>query len=207
MQFIRSFFRKGGTADLACMCLPTWNTSVFYLYIYINRIVCTSKYNFFFRSTAIRNKYKDKTDVFLEENIAIKEPFNLFKIWLNEAYETPEILEPNAMCLATASRLIALSIFYYSDKYRIRQWLFVWLELMFAKRERVVFFVFRFQRLDYILVCLSLRFSDGIPSARFVLLKEFNDDGFVFFTNYGSRKAQDIVSEMHVGNAMESKWN
>lgn len=38
----------------------------------------------------------------------VKEPLDLFKIWLNEAYETPEILEPNAMCLATASRLIVV---------------------------------------------------------------------------------------------------
>ena len=26
--------------------------------------------------------------------------------------------------------------------------------------------------------------SDGIPSARVVLLKSYNNDGFVFFTNY-----------------------
>lgn len=44
-------------------------------------------------------------DTFLEDNINIKEPFHLFNAWLNEAYDTPEIYEPNAMCLATASRL------------------------------------------------------------------------------------------------------
>ena len=34
--------------------------------------------------------------------------------------------------------------------------------------------------------------ADGQPSARIVLLKEYNHEGFVFFTNYGSSKAQDI---------------
>lgn len=32
----------------------------------------------------------------------------------------------------------------------------------------------------------------GRPSARAVLLKRWNDDGFVFFTNYGSRKAKEL---------------
>ena len=34
--------------------------------------------------------------------------------------------------------------------------------------------------------------AEGQPSARVVLLKELNDEGFVFFTNYGSRKGKDI---------------
>lgn len=33
----------------------------------------------------------------------------------------------------------------------------------------------------------------GQPSSRHVLLKELDDQGFVFFTNYGSRKAADIA--------------
>lgn len=32
----------------------------------------------------------------------------------------------------------------------------------------------------------------GIPSARFVLLKSFDTDGFVFFTNYNSEKAREL---------------
>ena len=35
---------------------------------------------------------------------------------------------------------------------------------------------------------------DGQPSSRMVLLKEFDDRGFVFFTNYTSRKSCDLVS-------------
>lgn len=34
--------------------------------------------------------------------------------------------------------------------------------------------------------------SDGVPSARMVLLKGFDENGFVFFTNYESRKGQQI---------------
>lgn len=34
--------------------------------------------------------------------------------------------------------------------------------------------------------------ADGKPQARMVLLKEVNDEGFVFFTNYASRKGQAI---------------
>ncbi|MDD2300671.1 MAG: pyridoxamine 5'-phosphate oxidase [Fermentimonas sp.] len=35
---------------------------------------------------------------------------------------------------------------------------------------------------------------DGKPSARVVLLKEFNHEGFVFFTNYNSRKGKELKS-------------
>lgn len=34
--------------------------------------------------------------------------------------------------------------------------------------------------------------SDGMPDLRTVLLKYFDDKGFVFYTNYGSRKAREI---------------
>merc|ERR1711976_988583 len=35
--------------------------------------------------------------------------------------------------------------------------------------------------------------KDGIPSCRMVLLKQYGENGFVFFTNYGSRKGQDLT--------------
>lgn len=34
--------------------------------------------------------------------------------------------------------------------------------------------------------------EDGFPNTRTVLLKKFDENGFVFFTNYGSQKAQEI---------------
>jgi pyridoxamine 5'-phosphate oxidase len=34
---------------------------------------------------------------------------------------------------------------------------------------------------------------DALPSARIVLLKEVNEKGFVFFTNYESYKAQQLA--------------
>ncbi len=34
--------------------------------------------------------------------------------------------------------------------------------------------------------------EDGLPSARMVLLKDFDQDGFVFYTNHSSRKGQAI---------------
>ena len=34
--------------------------------------------------------------------------------------------------------------------------------------------------------------SGGIPSARLVLLKQVDEDGFVFYTNYQSRKAREL---------------
>jgi pyridoxamine 5'-phosphate oxidase len=36
--------------------------------------------------------------------------------------------------------------------------------------------------------------EQGIPNARIVLLKGYDEQGFVFFTNYESRKAQEIAS-------------
>jgi pyridoxamine 5'-phosphate oxidase len=39
---------------------------------------------------------------------------------------------------------------------------------------------------------LATATKDGKPSARMVLLKQVNDDGFIFYTNYQSAKAREI---------------
>jgi pyridoxamine 5'-phosphate oxidase len=44
-------------------------------------------------------------------------------------------------------------------------------------------------------VNLATADAQGRPSARVVLLKGFDDAGFVFYTNYHSRKAQDLAAQ------------
>ncbi|MBU0601568.1 MAG: pyridoxamine 5'-phosphate oxidase [Gammaproteobacteria bacterium] len=39
--------------------------------------------------------------------------------------------------------------------------------------------------------------ADGRPSVRIVLLRGYGDDGFVFFTNYESRKGREIEANPH----------
>jgi len=39
--------------------------------------------------------------------------------------------------------------------------------------------------------------ADGKPSSRILLIKEFDARGFVWFTNYGSRKGQDLAANPH----------
>lgn len=39
---------------------------------------------------------------------------------------------------------------------------------------------------------------DGFPKARVVLLKRFNEDGFVFYTNYESEKGKAISANPHI---------
>ena len=40
--------------------------------------------------------------------------------------------------------------------------------------------------------------AQGRPSARIVLLKGFDESGFVFYTNYNSRKGQDLAAQPYV---------
>lgn len=40
---------------------------------------------------------------------------------------------------------------------------------------------------------LATATKDGKPSARIVLLKNVDEEGFVFFTNYGSRKGRELL--------------
>lgn len=72
----------------------------------------------------------------LSEDRVNKDPIQQFKQWWTEAVAA-EIIEPNAMTLATSA-------------------------------------------------------MDAVPSARIVLMKDFNENGFVFFTNYNSYKGQQL---------------
>lgn len=47
--------------------------------------------------------------------------------------------------------------------------------------------------------------AEGRPSSRIVLLKQIKEDGFVFFTNYDSRKAQDIACNKYC--ALNFVWH
>lgn len=40
---------------------------------------------------------------------------------------------------------------------------------------------------------LATATQDGVPSARIVLLKSFDEQGFVFYTNYESQKARELA--------------
>ncbi len=44
---------------------------------------------------------------------------------------------------------------------------------------------------------LATASADGMPLVRTVLLKAFDRDGFVFYTNYGSRKAKHLAENPH----------
>lgn len=45
---------------------------------------------------------------------------------------------------------------------------------------------------------ISTATADGRPSSRVVLLRGFDENGFVFFTNYDSRKGSEIAGNPHV---------
>lgn len=51
-------------------------------------------------------------------------------------------------------------------------------------------------------MCLSTSTKNGFPSSRFVLLKHYDENGFMFFTNYGSRKAKEIDENPQVAVAI-----
>jgi pyridoxamine 5'-phosphate oxidase len=90
------------------------------------------------RKINVSNLRKNYSLYELSENDLPDNPFSLFEKWFNQAVES-EVVEPNAMTLATCSR-------------------------------------------------------DGKPSARVILLKDFNPNGFVFYTNYESRKGMELIS-------------
>ncbi len=45
---------------------------------------------------------------------------------------------------------------------------------------------------------LATASADGVPAARIVLLKDYSEDGFVFFTNYSSAKGAEIAENPRV---------
>lgn len=77
----------------------------------------------------------------LSESQVDDDPIVQFQRWFAEALEA-QVVEPNAMCLATAT-------------------------------------------------------PDAYPSARTVLLKDVDERGFVFFTDYRSRKGQELADNPH----------
>lgn len=54
-------------------------------------------------------------------------------------------------------------------------------------------------------VHLATADATGRPSGRIVLLRDFSPKGFTFFTNYGSRKGEDMRNNSHA--AMTFFWN
>jgi pyridoxamine 5'-phosphate oxidase len=54
-------------------------------------------------------------------------------------------------------------------------------------------------------MALATATSEGKPSARMVLLKGFDDRGFVFFTNYEGRKSSELLTNPHA--ALLFYWN
>jgi pyridoxamine 5'-phosphate oxidase len=77
----------------------------------------------------------------LLETAVDTDPIKQFQCWFDQAIAA-DILEPNAMTIASASK-------------------------------------------------------DGMPSARIVLLKGVDERGFVFYTNYESRKGQELIANPH----------
>ncbi|XP_067012705.2 pyridoxine-5'-phosphate oxidase isoform X2 [Anabrus simplex] len=53
---------------------------------------------------AKKKKFRDKPDIFTENDLVWKEPLSQFRVWFDEASQTPGIGEASVMCLATASK-------------------------------------------------------------------------------------------------------
>ena len=54
-------------------------------------------------------------------------------------------------------------------------------------------------------MCLSTCSKAGVPSSRMVLLKQADEDGFVFYTHYTSQKSREIAENPNV--ALSFYWN
>ncbi|CAM9823958.1 unnamed protein product [Ascophyllum nodosum] len=73
----------------------------------------------------------------IDENSLPREPHELMAKWIEDACQSKEVIEPNAMCLCTVG-------------------------------------------------------EEGRPSARFVLMKGFDERGVTWYTNYNSRKSKEL---------------
>lgn len=51
--------------------------------------------------------------------------------------------------------------------------------------------------LDPNAMCLSTCTTDGKPSSRYVLMKSYSTSGFVFYSNYESRKGRELTQNPH----------
>ena len=51
-------------------------------------------------------------------------------------------------------------------------------------------------------IALATADRDGVPSVRMVLLKGWDERGFVFFTNYASRKGSELAANPHAAFAL-----
>ena len=47
-------------------------------------------------------------------------------------------------------------------------------------------------------MCLSTVDDKNTPHSRMVLLKDYNNEGFIFYTNYESNKGNDILKNANV---------
>lgn len=54
-------------------------------------------------------------------------------------------------------------------------------------------------------IALSTVDAEGLPNARMVLLKDIEDDAFVFYTNYDSQKGQELAASGKVAFVMHWK--
>ena len=52
--------------------------------------------------------------------------------------------------------------------------------------------------LDFNAMSLNTNSSDGFPASRIVLLREFTEEGFIFYTNYESAKGKELEQNPNV---------
>jgi pyridoxamine 5'-phosphate oxidase len=61
------------------------------------------------------------------------------------------------------------------------------------------------ETVDHNAMALATTGADGLPDVRIVLLKGFDDDGFVFYTNSESSKGVQLSENMHAAGAVHWK--